>query len=309
MLCYSFQQQKWFCLPSLPYDPGYEFATCTFGGSLFVSGGWLKLQGLAEYKTHKNKWKVCPAMNNGRCGHVMVSVNNSIFVLGGRDGKAPAMTNIEEYNLLTKKWTVVGELPLGVRSTSAAAIGEKVYVFGGITESDKDTMSVQCFDTRLHTVTVCGDLPFSCRLTRTVSLDTAVYVMAPDGKVIEFCDSSLNIITSTQIRRNRSGSSGSDTGTTDGSNIQVTCLGKLVCKLPNFSQHHFEVIQYRGNILLVGGKTPDNTILKNIMVADICEKKDVDPQFQNLEMPSARWCFGCVKAVMSRDYLNNELYI
>jgi N-acetylneuraminic acid mutarotase len=66
---------------------------------MIVSGGWLKLQGLAEYKTHKNKWKVCPAMANGRCGHVMVSVNNSVFVLGGRDGKAPAMTNIEEYNL------------------------------------------------------------------------------------------------------------------------------------------------------------------------------------------------------------------
>lgn len=309
VLCYSFQQQKWFYLPSLPYDPGYEFATCTYGSSLFVSGGWLKLQGLAEYKTHKNKWKVCPAMTNGRCGHVMVPVNSSVFVLGGRDGKAPAMTNIEEYNLLTKKWTTVGDLPLGVRSTSAAAIGEKIYVFGGITESDKDTMSVQCFDTRHHTVTICGDLPFSCRLTRTVALDTAVYVMAPDGRVIEFCDSSLNIVTQTQMRRSRTSSSGSDSDIVEPANIQVTVLGKLVCKLPNFSQHHFEVVQYRGHILLVGGKTPDNTILKNIMVADIHDRADANKLFNDLEMPSARWCFGCVKSVMNRDFLNNELYI
>jgi hypothetical protein len=81
-------------------------------------------------------------------------------------------------------------------------------VFGGITESDKDTMSVQCFDTRHHTVTICGDLSFSCRLTRTIALDTAVYVMAPDGRVIEFCDSSLNIHSQIQMKRSRSSSSG-----------------------------------------------------------------------------------------------------
>lgn len=248
-------------------------------------------------------------MANGRCGHVMVSVNNSVFVLGGRDGKAPAMTNIEEYNLLTKKWTTVGDLPLGVRSTSAAAIGEKVYVFGGITESDKDTMSVQCFDTRHHTVTICGDLSFSCRLTRTIALDTAVYVMAPDGRVIEFCDSSLKIHSQIQMKRSRSSSSGSDSGLVEPTNSPVTVLGKLVCKLPNFSQHHFEVVQYRGHILLVGGKTPDNTILKTIMVADIHDKGYVNKHFTGLEMPSARWCFGCVKSVMNRDFLNNELYI
>ncbi|CAG2206942.1 kelch-like protein 24 [Mytilus edulis] len=309
VLCYSFQQEKWFNLPSLPYDPGYEFATCTYGSSIFVSGGWLKLQGLAEYKTHKNKWKVCPQMTNGRCGHVMVSVNNSIFVLGGRDGVIPAMTNIEEYNLLTNKWTTVGDLPLGVRSTSAAAIGEKIYVFGGIIESDKDTMSVQCFDTRHHTVTVCGDLPFSCRLTRTFALDTAVYVMAPDGRVIQFCDSSLNIITKFQARRLRTSSSGSDSNVIEPPNAPTTCHGKLVCKLPNFSQHHFEVVQYRGHILLVGGKTPDNTILKNIMVADIHDKGDTNDLFNDLEMPSARWCFGCIRAIINKDFLNNELYV
>ena len=148
VLCYSFQQEKWFYLPSLPYDPGYEFAACTHGDSVFVSGGWLKLQGMTEYKTHKNQWDVCQSLHNGRCGHVMVSVGTSIFVIGGRDGRAPAITSIEEYSLETERWCTAGDLVLGVRSTSASVIGEKVFIFGGITESYKDSNSVQCFDSR-----------------------------------------------------------------------------------------------------------------------------------------------------------------
>lgn len=315
VLCFSFQQQKWFYLPSLPYDPGYEFAACTHGDSIFVSGGWLKLQGLAEFKTHKNEWKICETMTNGRCGHVMVSVAHSIFVLGGRDGRAPAMTNIEEFNLQTEKWSMAGDLHIGVRSTSASTIGEKIFIFGGITESDKDTMSVQCFDTRLHCTSVIGDLPFTCRLTRTVSLDMCVYVLAPDGRVLEFCDPTLSIISHNVSRpRSRCDSSDStDVTVTSTEPYTVTTslapvLGKLLCRIPNFSQHHFEVIQHRGDVLLVGGKTPDNTILKNIIQINVHNKGDDKISDQtSLEMPSARWCFGCVKTVVPRDYLNNEI--
>ncbi|KAJ8302553.1 hypothetical protein KUTeg_018949 [Tegillarca granosa] len=312
VLSYSFQQKKWYYLPSLPYDPGYEFAVCTHGDSLYVSGGWLKLQGMAEYKTHKNKWKVCASMTNGRCGHVMVAVANCIYVLGGRDGRAPAMTNIEEFSLMTKKWSNAGDLPLGVRSTSASAIGEKIYVFGGITESDKDTMAVQCFDTRLHTVSHIANLPFSCRLTRTVTLDTTVYVIVPDGRVIEFIDPTMNKASSPTLNKSFTSSSPRlrcDSCESDGSipeeaSVPVPVMGRIHCRLQSFSQHHFEVIQHRGQMLLVGGKTPDNTILKNIMEAcvDVTDKLQV-----GFAMPAARWCFGCVKAVIRKDYLNNQI--
>ena len=55
VICYSFQQEQWFYLPSLPYDPGYEFAVCSHGSDIYVSGGWLKLQGMAVFKAAKNK--------------------------------------------------------------------------------------------------------------------------------------------------------------------------------------------------------------------------------------------------------------
>ncbi|KAK3086599.1 hypothetical protein FSP39_020855 [Pinctada imbricata] len=309
VLCYSFQQRRWYYLPSLPYDPGYEFATCVHNNSLYVSGGWLKLTGMAEYKSHKNEWKVCETLTNGRCGHVMVAVSNSIFVLGGRDGRAPAMTNIEEFNINTEKWSMAGDLLLGVRSTSACAIGERIFIFGGITETDKDTMSVQCFDARHHNTSIIGDLPFTCRLTRTVSLDSSVYVMAPDGRMLEFCDPSLSIISHTQSkRRSRCDSSSSVDSMADPPSPTSTTvtLGNVLCRIPNFSQHHFEVIQHKGEILLVGGKTPDNTILKNIMAINIDSKPEVVVE-DILEMPSARWCFGCVKTSIKRDYLNNQI--
>ncbi|XP_033755648.1 kelch-like protein 24 [Pecten maximus] len=317
VLCFSFQQHKWFYLPSLPYDPGYEFAACTYADRLFISGGWLKLQGMAEYKTHKNQWEVCASLCNGRCGHVMVAVTDSIFVIGGRDGRAPAITSIEEFSLQTEKWTNAGDLVLGVRSTSASVIGEKVFVFGGITESDKDSNSVQCFDSRMRTCTIIGDLPFTCRLTRTVSLDTNVYVLAPDGRVLQFKDPThMNNLLHASSPRGRLDSSNSDTSVSDtepcsstSSEASIQTLGKLRFRLPNFSQHHFEVIQYRGKILLVGGKTPDNNILKNVKVIDLSKKILEIESMENLEMPSARWCFGCVKTVIRRDYLNNEICV
>lgn len=298
VLCFSFQQHRWYYLPSLPYDPGYEFAACTHGDSVFISGGWLKLQGMAEYKTNKNQWDVCAPLCNGRCGHVMVSVHHSIFVIGGRDGRAPAITSIEEFNLQTEKWSNAGDLVLGVRSTSASVIGEKIFVFGGITESDKDSNSVQCFDSRMRTCTVVGDLPFTCRLTRTVSLDTRVYVLAPDGRVLEFKDPTyLNNVMQCSSPRGRLDSSNSDSSVSDieqnSIEVPIKTLGKLHCRLPNFSQHHFEVIQYRGKILLVGGKTPDNNILKNVKVIDLSKKVMEIESMENLEMPSARWCFYC----------------
>ena len=174
---------------------------------------------------------------------------------------------------------------------------------------------------RFRTCSTIGDLPFTCRLTRTISLDSSVYVMAPDGRVLEFKCPTLN-----KLVRNRCDSSNSASGGSEGSlsslsgvsEIElpnespndapaVQMLGKLRCRLPNFSQHHFEVIQYRGKILLVGGKTPDNNILKNIKVFDMKNNVlDEDPM-RNLEMPSARWCFGCVKTVVRKDYLNNEI--
>ncbi|KAL3859137.1 hypothetical protein ACJMK2_009369 [Sinanodonta woodiana] len=323
VMCYSLQQKKWFYLPSLPYDPGYEFAVCSYGTDIFVSGGWLKLQGMLQYKVQKNMWKIRTNMANGRCGHVMVALTNSIFVIGGRDGKAPALTGIEEYNLQTCKWRHVGDLLIGIRSMSASAIGEKIYVFGGITDCDRDTATIQVFDTRSETLTIFGDLPFSCRLTRAVSCDDHVFIILPDGRIIKFDSTSYRKRNDSTCSEGSVFSENEDAKLQDfvsvkdllpsdssfprsresKSSVNEHAIGKVVCKIPKFNQHHFEAVQHEGLIYLAGGKSPDNIILKDMLVLNPMTAEQVDV----IQMPSPRWCFGCVKITMMRDYLNNVI--
>ena len=326
VVCYSFQQEQWYYLPSMPYDPGYEFAVCSHGSDIYVSGGWLKLQGMAVYKGEKNKWKSCSTMANGRCGHSMVALTNHVFVFGGRDGTAPALTNVEKFDVKSKKWSIAGELLLGIRSMSALAVGESVFLFGGITENDKDSDRVQCFDTRLNMATIIGELPFACRLTRSISMDEFVYIILPDGRILNF-DRSMTSRKVIQSLAELSFSFDTDDPETNDlpllsvkdspllpspsspkSIISQTvekenALGKVIGRIPGFNQHHFEAIQHGGNMLLVGGKTPDHTILRDIMVVNPLTTKITS----QIEMPAARWCFGAEKIVIRKEYLQNAI--
>lgn len=325
VVCYSFQQEQWYYLPSMPYDPGYEFAVCAYGSDIYVSGGWLKLKGMAVFKGEKNKWKVCDVMANGRCGHAMVALTHSVYVFGGRDGTAPAMTNIEEFDIRAKKWKQAGELILGIRSMSSAVIGENIFLFGGITENDKDSDRVQCFDTRNGNSTIIGELPFACRLTRTVIINKIVYIVLPDGRIMIFDTSvtprrviqSLSELSfsfepedeqsevsplpreSPLLPSPSSPKSVVSTSVSDKEHV----LAKVIGRIAGFNQHHFEAIQHKGNLLLVGGKTPDNTILRDAMIIDPTNSK----LLSHIEMPSARWCFGCDKISLRKEYLQNAI--
>lgn len=329
VVCYSFQQEQWFYLPSMPYDPGYEFAVCAHGSDIYVSGGWLKLQGMAVYKGEKNKWKSCDTMAHGRCGHSMVALSNSVYVFGGRDGTAPALTNIEKFDVKSKQWSIAGELLLGIRSMSAAVFGENIFLFGGITENDKDSDRVQCFDTRLNTATIIGELPFACRLTRCVTIDDFVCIILPNGRILNFDKSSVSSRKVIQSLGELSFSfDADDSDTTDAPLLSVkdspllpspsspksfasqaaekereNALGKVIGRIAGFNQHHFEAIQHGGKMLLVGGKTPDHTILRDIMVVNPQTAKVIS----QIEMPAARWCFGAEKIVIRKEYLKNAI--
>lgn len=328
VVCYSFQQEQWFYLPSMPYDPGYEFAVCSHGSDIYVSGGWLKLKGMAVYRGEKNKWKSLEVMTNGRCGHLMVAQTNSVFVFGGRDGTAPALTNIEEFDVKSKKWRNAGELILGIRSMSSATVGENVFLYGGITENDKDSDRVQCFDTRLGVATIIGELPFACRLTRSVTVDNTIYIVLPDGRVMIF-DTSVTHRNVIQSLSELSFSFDTDDDKPDAVPLSAResyllpspsspksivslpasakdkehILAKVIGRIPGFNQHHFEAVQHKGSLLLVGGKTPDNTILRDVIIVDPTTSKILS----QIEMPSARWCFGCAKVTIRKEYLQNGI--
>ncbi|XP_041369635.1 kelch-like protein 24 [Gigantopelta aegis] len=274
VLCYSFRQSKWFYLAPLPYDPGVEFSSCTYANNIYLSGGSRKWPKLFKYNNESNDWRECEQMAQGRSRHGMVAVRDSVYVLGGYNRNLPVgnkvMSSIEKYSINTGKWSMAGDLPIPVEMVSASVIGEKIFTFGGAQRNNRNTPAIQCFDTRIGQSSHFTDLPFACRLTRTVVCDSAVFVITTDGDVIEFSE--------------------------DGG-----C--RTIGKVENFGRVHFGAVQYRGNIILIGGKKRNDSACDTMLCFDPLKAgAETLPD----RMPFPNVIDACVKSVINSHHLRQE---
>ncbi|KAK7491628.1 hypothetical protein BaRGS_00017081 [Batillaria attramentaria] len=200
VICFSFRQNKWFTLAPLPYDPGVEFAACTYANNIYLSGGSRKWGKLFKYNSESNDWRECEQMAQGRSRHGMVAVRDSIYVIGG-------------YN---------------------------------------------------------RNLPFACRLTRTVVCDGHVFILTTDGDVIEFSE-------------------------------EVGC--RTIGKIENFGRVHFGAVQYRGQVILIGGKRRNDTECDTMLSSDpLRAGAETLPD----KMPFPNVIDACVKTVINGYHLHQE---
>lgn len=267
--CYSDRQNKWFSLTSMPYDPGVEFATCSYGNAIYISGGSTKMNSMLCYISTQNKWVHCDRMLLGRRRHAMVAVGESVYVLGGyddNDDEFRTLMSIEQYGITTGSCEDAGYLAVPVRSASAAVDREKIYLFGGVTSADFDTKVVQCFDTRLKTCTIVCELPVYCRLSSAISHDHKIYLVCPDGDIIIFFAD----------------------GTTE-----------IAGKLSGFDRYSFGAVLKNNSIVILGGMDSENTSGDRITFNLLTSKSSLYPYFLPLKSSG----FGCVKTVINKKYL------
>ncbi|KAL8568216.1 hypothetical protein ACOMHN_027739 [Nucella lapillus] len=274
VICFSFRQSKWFSLAPLPYDPGVEFAACTYANNIYLSGGSRKWGKLFKYNSESNDWRECEQMSQGRSRHGMVAARDSIFVIGGYNRNLPAgskvLSSVERYNINTGKWTMAGDLPVPVEMVAASVLGEKIFVFGGAQRNNRNSPAIQCFDTRVGQATHFADLPFACRLTRTVTCDGHIFVITTDGDVIEFSE-------------------------------EVGC--RTIGKIENFGRVHFGAVQYRGQVILVGGKRRNDSECDTMLGFDPLKAgAETLPD----KMPFPNVVDSCVKTVINGYHLRQE---
>ena len=115
VLAFSFVKMKWFQLASLPRPCGEQFAWCSDGKSIFITGGYgYQENGFLRYSALSNQWKVGPTLGEGRSyGHAMIAMSDSLYVLGGCFGKEPdikTILSIERYIFGTATWGKCGNL-------------------------------------------------------------------------------------------------------------------------------------------------------------------------------------------------------
>lgn len=272
VICYSFLQENWFRLEKLPYDPGIEFASCTYGNDIYVSGGGCMQKCMIRFDSSKNKWSNMTPMAAGRRRHGMVAMTDSLYILGGYDCAleegARMLASIEKYDLKGASSELVGELLVPVSSFSTAVIGEKIYMFGGETNDRRDTAAIQCFDPRHNTAYQIGYLASSCKLTRTVVAGEKIYVILFDGTVSEF--------------------------------DRDTFKSKKVGVIPSFKRIHYGAVHYKGDIVIVGGETLNLMLCGTVL--RYSPTKNVRQDLR-IAMPTPRIVDSCVKIAIQKKFL------
>jgi hypothetical protein len=263
----------WNYLEPLPYDPGVEFATCSYGNAIFVSGGSSKLKGMLCYHSNKNAWTRCQSMLLGRRRHSMEAVGESVYVLGGYDdGNEEGFQTIlalEKFKLSSGEWEDCGYLSTPVRSASSAVDREKIFLFGGVTGENFDTKIVQCFDTRRNVCTIISQLPVFCRLSSALGYQRKILIICPDGKVLSFQDGTVE-----------------DIGSISG-----------------FERYSFGSV-LQGNSVFIYGGIKSSEIFDDIVYFNISNRT---ASLAGVYMPQKLFGFGCVKSVIHKKYLNKPV--
>ena len=271
VLCYSMNQMEWTRLTSLPYDVGVEFAVCSFGNAVYISGGSEMLNGMLSYIPIQNAWSTCNRMLIDRRRHCMVAVGHSLYVLGGYDDDEPeerfsTLMSVEKYDVYSGSWEDCGYLRLPVRSASAAVLGVKIYIFGGIDGDGCKVSAIQCFDTRQKTCTQISHIPNNnCGMSSAVVCNRTIFVIFLTGNILKIEE--------------------------DENTEEIFCI-------QNFRRCGFGVVQDKGNILIFGG-IDSTDIYDEFLKFDPVQRA---MQSINHQLERPLFGFGCVKTTVPKHF-------
>ena len=123
----------------------WGFGACTLNGKIYAiggiqaksypsSGGFYKsLATVQEYDPENNTWVEKASMPTARFGLAAVSVNDTIYAIGGIDGFYPTemYATVEAYDPASDTWVTKTSMPEGIVNMTACALDNKIYIAGG----------------------------------------------------------------------------------------------------------------------------------------------------------------------------------
>lgn len=76
-------------------------------------------------------WTTMAKMPTARTSHMVATVNNKIYTIGGYNPVGGYFNTVEEYNPATNTWTTKASMPTARSDAAAAVVNGKIYVIGG----------------------------------------------------------------------------------------------------------------------------------------------------------------------------------
>jgi len=125
----------WTARAPMPSGARSQAAAAELGGHIYVAGGWPGLATFERYTPATNSWTRLAPMPTGRQALSLVSMDGSLYAIGGGDGWS-GLTTVERYDPASDSWAAFAALNSPARAgVAAAATGGQIFAFGG---SDAD---------------------------------------------------------------------------------------------------------------------------------------------------------------------------
>ncbi|SCN59250.1 kelch protein, putative [Plasmodium chabaudi adami] len=150
---YCHEKKKWKQINLMHFSRSNFCGICTGDNNLFVLGGEGNqhiLKSVEYYDSKINSWRSLPPLNCVRHSASAIIFDNTIFIIGGKDGvgnygkvhKSVEMLNLNEKNM---KWEMCEPLKQARLALVAIVFDNKIYAIGGST-GVKDLKSVEIYD-------------------------------------------------------------------------------------------------------------------------------------------------------------------
>ncbi|XP_044755290.1 kelch-like protein 26 [Coccinella septempunctata] len=160
--CYDPASDEWTMIEPLPiYLTQHGGATYeqTTTSKLFICGGIERdsthcQNSMYCYDLQADKWTPCAPMLTPRADHVVLSIDNFLYVCGGwqediETGARTLVDTIDVYDVEKDCWSVKTRVPTPRFHAGIVSIFRKIYFIGGFhcdAMFDKNTAAIECYD-------------------------------------------------------------------------------------------------------------------------------------------------------------------
>ncbi|XP_045169346.2 uncharacterized protein LOC123532063 [Mercenaria mercenaria] len=149
------------------------------GGQLPKDHGFVPIKDCYRYDVVNDKWERTASLRTARCRHATVTLNRTIYVIGGEDCIGMSCKTMETYDPISNSWGFAGPMHEARVGAAAAAHRGRLFVAGGMMDVDEkltlNTMEV--YDPRTHEWTFRYPLPVAVCGSSMVEIADVLYLV------------------------------------------------------------------------------------------------------------------------------------
>lgn len=172
----------WSTKASIPASYVCFSSSCAINNKIYVTGNMYYNYNY-EYDVGTNTWATKSPPISFRGNATSSTINDKMYVLGGRDTSQMVVTINEEYDPSIDAWRIRAPMPTARYYLTSNAVNGKIYVIGGFDSSGNKTDAVEEYDPVQDTWTTKKPIPTAGLYPVSCVHNEKIYVVTRNGEV------------------------------------------------------------------------------------------------------------------------------